>query len=305
VMASVINLSSYMDETGHSDDPAVEYVGMAGFVAPAGVWEVFESAWDDLLCNAGLSEPFHLKDFAHSRGQFESWKGKEDIRRAFLGQAIKLIVETRATPIGAIVSLSAFRTLTERQQVNFLDPYYIAFQTCTRGAAIEAIYEKPDERVAMVYSYHSEYGGRAEQLWHVMKKTYDHGNRMGSYASATPADLNPLQAADIFAYELSREFENRVKRPNAEMRWPLQQIIGMYRIPSPQIILFDRKELLRRIKESHWPDQTGVEEVAANQMDSAQESMIKWLVDRGHFSRDHFGRFFEAVGKWKEVGLIP
>jgi hypothetical protein len=232
----MLNLTSYMDETGHSDDPTLDYVGMAGFVAPFGSWEVLETGWDDLLGNAGLREPFHMKDFAHSQGQFKSWKGNENLRRAFFGSAMKLIVETGATPIGALVSLSAFQSLTTEQQTSFLDPYYLVFQTVTRGAAIEAVFEDPEEKVAMVYSHQSEYGtnnsGRAEQLWHAIKSHYEHGNRMASYASGLPADLCPLQAADVFAYELSHEFESRTKRPAAEMRWGLRQIVCMYRIPS-------------------------------------------------------------------------
>jgi hypothetical protein len=164
------NLASYADETGHPDDPNLEYVGMAGFVAPYGAWEIFAGGWQDLLRNAGLREPFHMVDFAHSRGQFESRKGKEEMREAFLGRALNLIVETRATPFGAIVSLSSFRSLTHQQQTNSLDPYYLAFQNCTRGAVVEALSEEPEEKVAMVYAYQSEYGtnngGRAEQLWH-------------------------------------------------------------------------------------------------------------------------------------------
>src|SRR5205085_2281695 len=79
LMASELNLTSYMDETGHPDDPNLEYVGMAGFVAPFGAWEVFEAGWDDLMRNAGLKKPFHMKEFAHSEGQFEPWKEREDI----------------------------------------------------------------------------------------------------------------------------------------------------------------------------------------------------------------------------------
>src|SRR5690349_11648227 len=112
----MVNLASYMDETGHSDDPNLEYVGMAGFVAPSGTWEVFNDGWRNLTKNAGLDEPFHMKEFAHSQGQFESWKGKEGLRRAFFASALKLITDTAAKPIGAIVSLSSFRSLTERQQ---------------------------------------------------------------------------------------------------------------------------------------------------------------------------------------------
>jgi hypothetical protein len=61
----MVNLSSYMDETGHSDDACLEYVGMAGFIAPAGSWEVFEHDWKSLMRNAGLNQPFHMKEFAH------------------------------------------------------------------------------------------------------------------------------------------------------------------------------------------------------------------------------------------------
>ena len=127
----MLNFTLYADETGHPDDPALEYAGMAGFVAPYTAWELFEAGWNDLLRNAGLTEPFHMKDFAHSQGQFTSWKGKEDLRRAFFGRAVRLIVETRATPVGAIVSLSGFRSLTAKQQDNYLDSYYIGFQDCT------------------------------------------------------------------------------------------------------------------------------------------------------------------------------
>src|SRR5437588_12986997 len=73
-MVNDLNLASYMDETGHPDDPNLEYVGMAGFVASAGAWEVFEDAWHDLMRNAHLSEPFHMKEYAHSEGQFKPWK---------------------------------------------------------------------------------------------------------------------------------------------------------------------------------------------------------------------------------------
>jgi hypothetical protein len=300
-MASPLNLTSYMDETGHPSDPALEYVGMAGFVAPYGAWEVFEAAWDDLLRNAGLKEPFHMKEFAHSQGQFKTWKGKEELRKAFMGRAVSLIIETRGTPVGTIVSMSSFRSLTKDQQSHFLDPYYLAFQNCTRGAALEAVFEEAEEKVAMVYSYNSEYGtnngGRAVQLWHAIKKGWDHGSKMGSYTPSTPGALAPLQAADLVAYELSHEFENRVKRPKDSMRWPLRQFMGMYKIPSPRITLYDRKELLRIIRESHWADQTGVEEVEKYDDLSAQESMIKWMVERGQFTKEHYADFFEATAE--------
>lgn len=277
----MLMLTSYMDETGHSDDPNVNYVGMAGFVAPLGEWGIFAEHWQNTLDNARLKEPFHMKDFAHSQGQFKGWKEKKEKRQMLYGRLMEIIRGTKATPVGAIVSLKDFRSLTKPQQSSFLDPYYVAFQTCTRGAAIEAVFAPPEETVAMVYGFQSEFGGRAEQLWCAIKESYEFGNRMGSYASSTPKQFVQLQVADVFAYELGREFERQVKRPGCDMRWGLKQILRMVSIPIPQIILFDRKELLRRIKESNFPDQTGVGEIENNQQFSAMNQMMNWMRERG------------------------
>jgi len=63
----------------------------------------------------------------------------------------------------------------------------------------------------------------------------------------------------------------------------------MYSIPVPTIRLFDRKELLRVIREANFPDQTGVEELSSTQMRSAMEAMIHWLRERGEFEWDWKG----------------
>lgn len=283
-------LTGYFDETGHADDPALHFAGMAGFVASDGAWANFEEQWKDTLKNAQLSLAFHMKDFAHSNGQFEAWKGKEEKRRLLFARLLEIIRETKAKPIGAAVSLRDFETLTPAQQTSFKDPYYLCFQAVTRGAAIEAVFEEPPEQVTTVYAFNGEFGtnrdGSAEQLWKMIRSHYDHGHRLASYASSTPTETCPLQAADLFAYELCHEFENRIKRPNDRMRWGLRQILRMYNIPSPEILMFDRKELLRRILESEFPDQTAVAEVGSTQELSAHESMMRWLIERGEFPFD-------------------
>jgi hypothetical protein len=113
-----------------------------------------------------------------------------------------------------------------------------------------------------------------------MKSTLDVGFRMGAYVSSTPQEFCQLQAADIFAYELSKEFENRIKRPNDKMRWALREIMSMNRSQLPRVLLVDRLELLRTIKEARFPDQTGVEEIHNYDMLSAQSKMIKVWKER-------------------------
>jgi hypothetical protein len=51
------------------------------------------------------------------------------------------------------------------------------------------------------------------------------GRWMGSYSAALANDLSFLQAADLFAYELTHEFENRIHRPGDPMRWGLAELL--------------------------------------------------------------------------------
>lgn len=288
---AALHLTSFMDETGHADDPKLHFAGMAGFVAPIGVWKVFEQHWNDLLAKAGVSESFHMKDFAHSQGQFRSWKGNEELRRIFFGRLLEIVRETNADPVGAIVSVTDFKTLTPSQQSSFgHDPYFIAFQKCTRGAASSAVLEAADEKVDMVFAFQTEFGASAQKLWHAMKASNIHkiSERMGGFATSTPAEQCALQAADLFAYELLKEFENRINRPQDRMRYGLRQIIKMSKVPLPRIILLDRKEMLRTIREGGLKDQTGTEEVNDHSMLSAMENMMAWLRDRGELTPEDF-----------------
>jgi hypothetical protein len=133
------------------------------------------------------------------------------------------------------------------------------------------------------------YGKRAEALWNAMRDNVpDIGPRMGTYFSSTPRETCQLQAADLFAYELLKEFENRVRRPQDRMRYGLRQIIKMANVPLPRIILLDRKELLRTIKEAAFKDQTGTEELGNHTMLSAMQDMMKWLQERGEVTREDF-----------------
>ncbi len=286
----MLALTAYMDESGHSADPRLNFAGMAGFVAPAQHWEVFEGRWNTILKEFGL-EWFHMKDFAQSVKQYEGWE--ESRRRKLYGALIRTICEARPIPTGAVVSIADYNSLSEGQRLAFRDPYYMAFQQCTRGASLQA-FEYVNERVAMVYAYQEEFGaikpkeafsinqaGGAEQLWHAMKRMTDYGKWMGSYGSSTPIESSPLQAADLLAYELTKEFENLILRPNDKMRWGLRQLLPLAG-PAPLFSFIDRTEMLRFAKESRFADQTGVEEVGDTflQREFARRRMFAWVETR-------------------------
>ena len=288
----MLRLTAYLDESGHLKDPTLKFIGMAGLVAPADNWGTFAAEWRSILAEAGLQEPFHMSEFAHSMGQFARFKDNEPERQLFFKKLLCAIKRTQATPIGAIVSIEAFHALTQSQRDLFVGPYYLAFQICTRYAALKADPDA-DECVDMVYSLNDEFGttsnrtrpgdepGNGKKLFSAMKNVPEYERHLGIFSAAAPKDRAELQAADLFAYELVHEFENRIKRPNYDMRHGLGEILRMQAIPMPRIDLLDRKELLYLVKRSRFPDQTGVEEADEMVGLSAKQAMVKWMQGRG------------------------
>ena len=247
----MLRLSAYFDESGHSEDEKCRFVGMGGLWAPSSAWEDFDGKWQAILDKHCEGKPFHATDFAYQSEPFKGWE--EEKRQEFFGGLVRTIKESEARPFGAVVSLDAYEFICQgipavRQAL--LDPYYLCFQDVTRAAAVSLIgysiehldnweeFEK-NERVAMVYAYQKRFGaisspegtarenmGRAESLWHAIRDANPHfGRWMGSYTSDSPSNLTFLQAADLLAYELTHEFENRVNRPKDAMRWGLAQLL--------------------------------------------------------------------------------
>lgn len=247
----MLGLSAYFDESGHSEDGRCRFVGMGGLCAPSSAWEDFHVKWQSILDEYCAGKPFHAKNFAHHAEPFNGWDEKK--RRKFFGSLVNAIRESGARPVASAVSLEAYESIcqgipTAKKILN--DPYYLCFQDVTRAAAVSVIgYSienrknieefQDNERVAMVYAHQEQFGaisspegtgsknmGRAESLWHAIRDAHPHfGRWMGSYSSDSPNNLTFLQAADLFAYEFTHEFENRVNRPQDPMRWGLSQLL--------------------------------------------------------------------------------
>jgi hypothetical protein len=247
----MLGLTAYFDESGHADDPRCRFVGVGGLCAPLATWEAFDEKWQEILNEQCGGHPFHMKAFSFGEGHFKGWDKPR--REKLFGALVKTIKESKARPFGAVVSLDAWDYLCKA--IPGIDkvlgePYHWCFQDATRAATVSLLEHSIDhlddsmefenkESVAMVYARQKEYGtitsptgtaresmGRSENLWYAIKDANPYvGRWMGSYASESPDDLNFLQAADLFAYELVHEFENRVNRPADDMRWALSELL--------------------------------------------------------------------------------
>jgi hypothetical protein len=74
--------TAYFDE---SESGAATVV--AGFTATFERWRAFDSAWSKLLDTYEIS-CLHMRHYAHSTGEFKSWKGYEDKRKQFMKRVV-------------------------------------------------------------------------------------------------------------------------------------------------------------------------------------------------------------------------
>src|ERR1700734_406321 len=75
---------SFVDESGHSKDPAHTHLCLAGLLAPRSAWYRCNEKWKGVCSDFSLTRPFHMKDFAARRGDFDGWP--EDHRRRLLAE---------------------------------------------------------------------------------------------------------------------------------------------------------------------------------------------------------------------------
>ena len=80
--------TAYYDDSGTANDTLA--VVVAGFVATDEQWTHFERNWNDSLRQFGISR-FHMREFAHSVGEFSRFKQNKGERESFLRQPLSHI----------------------------------------------------------------------------------------------------------------------------------------------------------------------------------------------------------------------
>lgn len=220
-------LISYVDEAGHAKDARRTFLCLAGLVAREAAWKRFDEEWRAVCAEEGISLPFHMADFAGFRGQFKGWT--EEKRIQALGRLVQAVKHAHAIPIGSVVSVKDFNAFEATLKDGMKDPYFMAFQPLTFHMAVAASMEEPiGGPVAMIYAHHPEHSdglGNTEELWEALRR---HNPIvalfMESYVCGEQKEHTPLQAADIWAYELGHHFE--VIRPAGRTpRWAFQEFV--------------------------------------------------------------------------------
>lgn len=234
-------LIAYFDESGHSSEGG--FVSIAAFVAQEDLWATFNVRWNAVLERHGV--PYlHATDLTNFKRIYKDWD--EERRRSLAADLIDVIHSCgRIAAVGAVLSIDDYRALTEDQQARLRDPFFPLFQEVVRGTAIEALFQPSDVKVKMVFSQQDAFGPQAQQLWHLMRQTIDIRKRFDVFEFANMRSVPGLQAADLLAFELRRYYQNKVSRPDLDVRWAFRQILWQQRAYGTRYIKFFPKWYLR------------------------------------------------------------
>lgn len=220
----MLMLTAYLDETGHSADKNQKFVGMGGLIATSKNWELFEKKWKKVLRKYDVS-CLHMKDFAHSRKDFEKWKDNKPIRDRFLGELMEIIKEAGAFPFGCSIPLDSYRKHPKYLQNALKNPYYIAFMFC---GMIMSYWVEPlrrfNETIAPVFAEQTEFQYWAMRMYEGLKRNNTISDLIDSPVFRPMKKFVPLQAADFVAYEAQKETYRRLYTPDKKPRWGWEQL---------------------------------------------------------------------------------
>jgi hypothetical protein len=259
-----MGLTAAFDASGDESSQLVLLV--AGFVSSASDWEDFSKLWLDRLKADGLVY-MHMKEFSHSRGQFEKgWKGETRRRESLLKDLMNIIRSHAYRKFGLGIVNDTFRaslSTTTMEQWS-LNAYSLAGRTCVKDvdewtfeehcrSTVEFVFEEGDKGWGLLCTRLLEDG--YQKPTKRPKK-----DRYTPEGFLVPAFV-PLQAADFLAYEYFLELTRAVDGSDHNTRWALEEFermpgrIGTYTLEN----LKDFEDMVKITKEmDEWAVSTGL-----------------------------------------------
>lgn len=190
--------SAYFDSSGTERDEKV--VTTVGVVSTVEKWARFDSRWSAALAEYGVSQ-LHMKDFAHFKKEFASWRGKDALRVSFIDRLVR--EAKRGVNKTFIVSLMLrdFRAVDARYQLTerIGGPYAHAQLACIQMCQRWINEKKGRNETLKLFVAHGDVGQEAFKRF----LSTDTGDKPEFLPMVAPDGRawSPLQVADLIAYE--------------------------------------------------------------------------------------------------------
>ncbi|MBM4293841.1 MAG: DUF3800 domain-containing protein [Deltaproteobacteria bacterium] len=117
----MVALKGYFDDSGDEEDRQHKACSLSGYIGTFDDWDKFENGWIKVLDENNI--PYlHMKEFAHFRGPFEKYKGKETERKELLISLISVIRESNLFGISSSIRLKGLHKFNNERNV-FIEAY--------------------------------------------------------------------------------------------------------------------------------------------------------------------------------------
>lgn len=203
VMLSVYFDESYNHPTDSNPNPPLVYT-IAGYISTDKRWRKFQREWREVLKEAGVAF-FHMSKYEARKGEYENWPQEKRVR--ILKKLHSIILKYYIQSVATTVILSDYNELTEREKLAFGHPHVMAVIACMKDISIWGDYFGYREPMAYIFEAGSDHEGEMNRMFRSRAgdEEFKRHYRFGSWAFVDKRDMPPLQAADILAYEITKE----------------------------------------------------------------------------------------------------
>ena len=196
-------LIAYFDAGG---DETLPTLSAAGFIARAEQWNLFNEEWAIALAAAGVSS-LHMRDFAHSVGQFELWKGDEPRRAQFLSHLTSIVRRHTMKHVAVTLLISIYDQLNAKATVRerLGSPYVLTML----NAILLAQHWRDSNLASEPLAVCLEHGDKDQTTLLEVLKRVEFPHEVAAIPKRSIVDgrtsyVLPFQAADFLAYEYQK-----------------------------------------------------------------------------------------------------
>lgn len=202
-------LTLYLDES-YSHPPAPLIYTVAGYIATINEWRKFQKEWRRELERAGI-DFFHMAKYEARKKEYEGWSNEKRVevlkrlhrtihRRALMGFASSVVVADYDEVMNPNIRLG------------YGEPHEFAVVSCMKHIREWSNQQGYYEPIAYVLESGSDRQRVVNAVFTHLDEEQQREYRIGSWTFADKRDLNPLQAADILAYEMTKEMCRRLDK---------------------------------------------------------------------------------------------
>jgi hypothetical protein len=193
---------------------------MGGCIASLENWSEFEHKWKQKLVDHGIT-CFHMNKFENCWGEFKTWKYDSAKRRACLADLVTIMNDHIDLYVGMSEDVEDHKLPLPPKD----DPYFNCLTSCLDYIAGHVSRLPGDHRIETVFADHPEFGARVRRFYPEVRAVSGMYEKLSTDAYGSPRYILPLQAADIVAYEINKEWQRQSSGCKRKMRWPMTELI--------------------------------------------------------------------------------